>query len=407
MRKPTGSVYRHIFMNQSLHKKSIILVFTCSMLIPVVSVCATDVNSSSAEENQKRIDELEEKLQITTDILSDLNSRVEKGMDFAGYTDVEYITSNSKDINDSFRMHHFNMQFLKAFGDRWHFFSEIEFEDAPKYEAEGEEQPVTAEGDVVHEAKGTIFVEAVNFTYQRSQELNFRIGRTLTPAGIWNVDHYTPNVPTQERPQHITHDESIFPSSLDGVQLFGTLPIGNYFLNYDLYTGNGRGDNPGSSDDNGDKAIGARVSFLLPVLTHLELGASYYTDEGDNSHDGKVDLTSSGVHGKIIGGPVTLQFEYALGKSDSADSVEKAKGYYLQLLYDFEKYTFGGRHDFYNPHVNESDENRGTTVNSIFVNYHVNTHVTLKVEHHVFDHEDSQVDDYHKTIFSVVGYLGN
>ena len=387
-----------------------LLVSVGAMIMPVLAF------SASVSELEEKINELKQELETTNDILHDLNDRVEYGVEFSGYTDVEYITSNNEDINDSFRMHHFNLQASKNFGNKWYFFSEIEFENAPRYEGEGHEQdpscvatpPDTcAEGAVVHEAKGGIFLEAMNITYRPQQEFNIRFGRTLTPAGIWNVEHYTSIVPTQERPQFITHEEGIFPSSLDGAQVFGTVPVRSTFFKYDLYAGNGRGENPGAEDDNRDKAIGARASFVFPLLTNFELGASYYTDDGDNSHEGEVRLISTGVHGKISDGPLSLQFEVAEGKSDDGIEEEKARGYYAQLVYDWNKYAFGVRNDFYNPHANEPDLDAGTTVNSLFVNYHVNAHVTLKAEHHMYNHEDSSVDDYYKTIFSVVGYLGS
>lgn len=387
--------------NSIMLNKLKLLISVGAMIMPSLAFAA------SISELEEKINELKQNLETTNEILYDINERVEYGVDFSGYTDVEYITSNNKDINDSFRMHHFNLQVTKNFGNKWYFFSELEFEDAPHYEGEGEEQ-TTADGAVVHEAKGGIFLEALNLTYKPQQELNIRLGRTLTPAGIWNVEHYTSIVPTQERPQFISHDAGIFPSTLDGAQVFGTVPMGASFFKYDLYAGNGRGENPGAADDNGDKALGARASIVFPWLTHVELGASYYSDDGDLSHDGEVvELVSTGVHGKIYGGPVKLQFEVAEGKSDNGTVEEKARGYYAQLVYDWEKYAFGARNDYYNPEVNEPDIDAGITVNSLFINYHVNTHVTLKAEHHMYSHEDSTIDDYYKTIFSVVGYLGN
>ena len=238
-------------------------------------------------------------------------------------------------------------------------------------------------------------------TYLWHQELNLRVGRMFTPAGIWSVDHYPTFVPTQERPQHI---RAIFPQNVDGAQAFGTVEMGSAFMNYDLYVGNGRSANAGHKDDNNSKATGAKLSFLFPVLNHFELGASYYLDP----HDSKAaipgeELTATGFHGKVKAGQTTLQFEVANGEWETT----KSEGAYFQLMHDLNKYTFGVRTDSYDKDSGDSATLSEVTINSVFANYHVNKNVTLKIEFHEVDNEDPATKDYEKTTFSIVGYLGN
>ncbi len=98
----------------------------------------------------------------------------------------------------------------------------------------------------------------------------------------------------------------------------------------------------------------------------------------------------------------TLQFEQASGSWD----VDERKGYYAQLGYDWNKYTFGARHDYYDSDADDSATDSGITQNTIFINYHVNSSITLKAEFHRLDHEDDATEDYGKSVLSIVGYLG-
>ena len=103
--------------------------------------------------------------------------------------------------------------FTKDFGNGWSFFSEVEYEDGPKFEGDG---------TTLSSQDGKIFLESVNMTYLHKPDLSARVGRFFTPAGIWSVDHYPPFVGTQLRPQHI---RKIFPQVIDGAGVFGSLTL--------------------------------------------------------------------------------------------------------------------------------------------------------------------------------------
>jgi hypothetical protein len=322
-------------------------------------------------------------------------------MKISGYSEVEYHMSTKKDSVDGFRLHHMSLFFEKDLGSNWHFFSEIEYEDAPKFEGEGEPQPAAsgAEGEIIDDAQGKIYLESVNLTYKWRQEANIRFGRMFTPGGIWNVDHYPSFVPTQERPQHI---RKMFPQVIDGAQVFGTAALGGTYANYNLYFANGTG-NTAKHDHNQSKASGAKLSLVFPALSHFEIGASVYSDPEDTAKNDEA-FTATGIHGKIKSSSVTLQFEKASGAWDA----DEREGHYVQLMYDWNKYTFGVRNDYYDSDADGSEAaEKGITQNSLFVNYHVNAAITLKAEYHAVDHDDNATEDYGKTVFSVVGYLGN
>ena len=318
--------------------------------------------------------------------LSAIRESRERETKVTGYVDAEYVNDTRDGTFHGFRMHHFSLFFTKRFNDDWRFFSEIEFEDGVKHESGTTE--------------GKIFVEAVNVDYQWRAGQFARIGRFFTPAGIWSIDHYPPFVPTQERPMHI---RNIFPQIVDGVDAFGTLPVGDHFLKYDLYLVNGDG-TPGSGDDNDQKAVGARASLLLSGFKYLEVGVSGFRDT-NTSGASLTEKTAYGLHGKWKTGPVTLQGEYAAATLDpqSGASIDKL-GYYLQGMYDINQWTVGYRYDFWDEQESAAkDETR----NSVFVNYHVTPNIVWKLEHHIIDDEDVSKVDYEKTILSIAYYLGD
>ncbi|MCI0508276.1 MAG: porin [Gammaproteobacteria bacterium] len=315
-------------------------------------------------------------------------------MNISGYTDLEYHDSSAPGAEPGFRLHHMSLFFEKRITDQWRFFSEIEYEDGPfiEYNYNGSNVDSECEG-----CYGKIFLEAMNFTYAWDPRAQFRGGRFFTPAGIWSIDHYPPFVPTQLRPQHI---REIFPQVVDGVTVFGTLPLGGMFVNYDIYLGNGEG-NPGSEDGNSEKATGAKLSLLFPALKYLEIGASIYNDTQNDDQEKE----AIGAHLKLKIWDFTLQGEYATATNTpvSGSSFDQS-GYYAQLLYDIGKWTLGGRYDFYDAQENTQSE---SIYNSVFVNYHVTEAIVLKLEHHQVELEDPAAEDYDHTIGSVVIYLGN
>lgn len=350
----------------------------CPLLLGLMIAPASHAAGSTA---------LEEEIAVLKEDTAELNSRLDDAMSISGYTDTEYNVNDKPGGNSNgFRIHHMSLFFEKRINDQWRFFSEIEYEDGPKFEG------TTAEGK--------IFAEAVNLSYLWRPDASFRMGRFFTPAGIWNVDHYPSFVPTQERPLHV---RGIFPQIFDGAMVYGTRPVGGNFLKYDLYWGNGEG-NTGAKDKNASKATGLNAGLLLPFLKHTEIGMTYYTDT-DNSNTEKV---ATGAHVKVKSGGFAFQGEYAKGdyKPTTGSDYENT-GYYAQLMYDVSNWTLGVRHSTYDKNTATDDVDNQETANGAFVNYHVSHAVVLKVEHHLFSYDDDAKDEYSSTTFSVVAYLGN
>jgi len=336
--------------------------------------------SANINEVSERVETLEGSIELLEESNAELRAELDDRLRVSGYIDVEYIMS--KDDDNRFRMHHMSLFFQKKISDKWKFFSEIEFEDAPLFKS-GTEQ-------------GKIFVEAVNLDYSFMPEAIFRFGRFFTPAGIWSVDHYPPFVPTQERPGHI---RNIFPQLSDGAMVYGTFNIGGHYLNYDAFYVNGEG-NDGHGDANAEKGMGLKGSAILnvPMFSHLELGGTVYSDAKDTKN-GDQEKLALGAHAKLKISDFAFQTEAAYAKftGDTSDKATRS-GYYAQLIWEPAMWSIGARHDNYYDRSNSDAK----VTNSVFANYRFNTNLVVKVEHHFIDNAGT---DDNKTVFSVVSYL--
>jgi hypothetical protein len=358
-----------------------------------------EVEMKQLSEYQKTFDELKEKTENLQRILNEVeNESMEAQESFisglvniSGYADAELRITDDDNANNSFRIRHLSLFFTKRVQKKWQFFSEIEFEDAPFIESEH----TTDNADTV---QGKILVEQAYIEYQPQLGVELRFGRFLTPAGIWNIFHYYPYVPTQTRPIFV---RKIFPSYSDGIQARKAFNLSQGMLDTHLYVANGSG-NPGKLDRNNEKAIGARFNFSNDTLDGMDVGFSYYRDV-DND---KSTNSSYGVHLKLIHGDYKLQSEYAVRDNDPDGASDfKDVGFYAQLSYDYKKWTFAGRYDWYdlNDTISNNDQYRYTTA----INYHLAHNLIGKIEYNINEYDDPAIDDYNELITSIVIAIGD
>ena len=341
------------------------------------------------QEQELRVDELESSYESRSNDTT-------KGMTVSGYADIEYRGSNHDGRNEEFRMHHLSLFFTKQFDDNIKFFSEIEYEDTPKFSGKND-----GSGEL-SEAEGKIFVEAVNFDWVFSQALGARAGRFFAPVGIWSEDHYPPFVTTQERPLHI---RKIFPQLVDGASIFGNVELGdNNYFDYNLFIGNGESNVSGKKDLNSSKAVGFRGNYHAPIFDEFMIGFSLYQDGRDSSNN-DADKQAYGMHFKTRYKSLTAQFEHAKANLDFPTTIQDSDsdGYYLQLSYAIDPWNIGVRYDFYDRTDLDIEE---VSRNTLFANYRVNENVVLKGEYHYDDHRDPSLDDYGFYIFSLTAFLG-
>lgn len=337
---------------------------------------------------------------IAESVAEELRLELENKIKISGYTDVEYhLPSNA---NHGFRLHHLSLFFQKQLDEKWRFFSEIEYEDAPLIEAETQTVDIGGtEYDILTgEAGGKIFVEAVNIDWSWRSFAMFRWGRFFTPAGIWSVDHYPPFVPTQIRPAHI---RKIFPQTAEGMDIFGSIKLGSAFAKYDFYVSNGEG-NDAASDNNKDKAVGTRMELQFPSLMNLSLGGSYYHDH--STADSHLLKQAFGAHLKFKMGDLYSQTEAAYARfgshHDHAMKMPSLSGYYSQWFYELGEWRFGYRFDNFNKNRQTGDE---LLTHSVFANYHFTRSVLFKIEQHWYENKLKASASSTGMILSILAYL--
>ncbi len=171
---------------------------------------------------------------------------------------------------------------------------------------------------------GEVVIEQIFIDFLTNPQLNFRVGRILTPLGIINMKHEPPTFNGVERPLFAT---VIIPStwSSDGVGIFGTLAT---WLKYQLYVVGGLNGSDFSAK-NGIRGgrIKERPSLNEPAVTgrldfyplaegdassdqSLRVGLSCYYGGLDNGNKG----VNPGVNGEIF--IYSADFEYSISDFD-------------------------------------------------------------------------------------------
>ncbi|HXI09673.1 MAG TPA: porin [Thermodesulfobacteriota bacterium] len=369
------------------------LVMTCLFWSPASKAAADDRLERLEQEVQelkkenseikKRMGDVETEGEETRHSLGLLSKLV----DVSGYADAEFIFTGQEDERNRFRIRHLSLFFTKDIQKEWKLFTEIEFEDAPRIES----NPAS---DTVKKSQGTLFVEQMYIEYHPATNWDVRAGRYLTPAGIWSIYHYPPYVPTQTSPLFY---KVIFPEVSDGILLRNSFSVFDSALDTHLFVANGS-DNPGSTDRNQNKAVGARVN--LGIMNGLSLGASFY-GEKDNQD---IRRSSYGAHLLYGYGNFRLQTEFAFRHNNTSGGIDD-RGLYAQLSYDIKSWEIAGRADWYdkNDKVSKDAHYRYTGA----LNYHFAHNVVGKIEYDRNEFDDPAIKDYNEVIMAIVVAIGD
>lgn len=146
----------------------------------------------------------------------------------------------------------------------------------------GEANSVTRPMDGLSYEWGSFSLERAWMELEVNQYANILAGKFITPAGVWNVDHGSPVILTVKQPFQ-TGLVPVFPKSQYGIMEQGRVFLGDADMNYSAYLSTGRTTNPDNSKNKAtfetakDVALGGNISFSLPVLSGLKLGASAFT----------------------------------------------------------------------------------------------------------------------------------
>lgn len=198
---------------------------------------------------------------------------------------------------------------------RFKFFGEFELEEPLKWNSQ--------QGLTTRDAY--LDLERFYLDYNLSEKLNLRAGRFLTPAGRWNLIHAAPLVWTSTRP---IATRLLFPSSINGLMLYGSVPYQDYAFEYTFFT---EGLKDQIRDDNEiiyKHVNGARFTLNAPINIGLTL-ASFQEDRPLSptyrlfgldfvTHIGNLELSGEGFYrntnkGNDGGSGAYLQSAYHLG----------------------------------------------------------------------------------------------
>jgi hypothetical protein len=334
-----------------------------------------------------QLEDLEARIEVNEARLDDNESNFKTFMDVGGYFDVMYVMTDQDATADKFRVHHLNLQLAKELSEGWSFFTEIEYEDGPKIEFD--------DNDQIEEASGALMVETMYVDAEVNHYVTLRMGRYLDPAGIWTVNHYAPFVPTMVKPLLVG---KVFPSTLDGLQAFGSKPLGSsYTGEYKLYTGNGFGE-PGKLDSNSNKAAGGSFNLKFLSLYDLNIGLSAYRDS--DTSDTKIDALGADVQFRVKS--FAFQGEYANAERETKTNVNTRRaGWYAQGIYDIKKVSLIYRYDTYR---DTAEANRDHDTNTVAINYHFTPNIVAKLEHNM--HKLTTTEDFNQTIATLAVFLG-
>lgn len=316
-----------------------------------------------------------------------------KKVTISGYSDIEYDFTNQPGVNDHFSLNHLSLFFSEKLLKEWSLFSEVEFSGGTGIQS-------NTASDTVAASQGGISVEQMLIKYRPAPELEFALGRFLTPAGLWLIYHYPPFVPTQQQPLFL---QNIFPGFSDGLKLDYTFNAFDSTVDAQVYVSNGSG-NPGSIARNSGKSIGGRLDLTTDISDNrLEYGASFLSATDSTGMYQNSYLAHLKFNLRALG----LQTEYAARQNMAlgASSNFWDAGYYAQGTYDINKWTLAARWDWYNSDMQTALNDQYVYTGA--VNYHFSHSLVGKVEFDQYNFSNPSMGNYYATIVSLAVALGD
>ncbi len=137
-----------------------------------------------------------------------------------------------------------------------------------------------------------LLIERAYMEWKPADWFGARVGRFLTPFGIWNEDHGSPVLIGVDYPQFMNF--SIVPIWQLGAEVFGSVELTDDLrAEYALTLANSRGPEDEYKDLTNMKAIGARVKLVYnpePLLFRIG-GYAYYNHYRDTQDNIQIQLT--------------------------------------------------------------------------------------------------------------------
>lgn len=318
-----------------------------------------------------------------------------------GYLTFEAEISNKDSVGErgTFDLHHLNIIGNFLLDSKTRVFGEIEWEHGIDTEAEGQNG----------KGIGFVRVERAWFEVVLSDQLAFRLGKFLTPYGIYNEIHDaapaydTSILPTSIYGQHenpFGQQQRFYAKFSIGIQALGKLEFGGLGLDYQAFVSNGRGSKPFEQDDNGNKGIGFRLESDI-AAAGLKLGYSLYTDRNGLANNTRQTSHAWDVRFEHkrwrLSGEVALS---RLGRGKAAAHDQVANAGYGELAYHlFRRQTVLVRYDIF-----DADRRRSGDLEkdlTLGMSIQASQKVVVKSEVHFLHAENAARQDFVLAIASL------
>lgn len=324
-----------------------------------------------------------------------------RSFELRGYVDTEFEVDNKDDAGkrSDFDVHHFNLINTFTISDRVYVLGEIEFEHGSLVKAGGS-------------GTGTVTLERGWIQLELTEHLNLRVGKFLTPYGIYNLTH--DNSPTllftklpfslyDKHPTALGTSDRDFAKFMGGVQVNGLLNLSHGEIEYYAYLGNGRGAAEFEKDDNSNKALGLRARYSQ-MLEKVKIGVSFFRERNGLDANTLRQIFAADVAIKVA--DFGFQSEVSLNKFDKLDSTgvvsdtRSALGFYLMGSVPLAKrFTPFARYDRYDTNVDT--QNDAESVITLGLNVNLSKNVFLKIENQFFNGQADDYDSFERFIASI------
>ncbi|MFQ5709332.1 MAG: outer membrane beta-barrel protein [bacterium] len=311
----------------------------------------------------------------------------------------EYSNKDSVGRRGTFDLHHFNLLGSYLLNAKARVFGEIEFEHGT--DSEADETGGTKAGFIV--------LERAWFEYSFSKKLKLRLGKFLTPYGIYNEIHdAAPAFDTSILPNSIYgkhqnpfgHEQIIYAKFSIGVQALGEFELHSTRLQYQLFLTNGRGKDSFEQDDNKNKGIGFRFKTEVPALG-LNAGTSFYTDKNGLANDTRQTSWAGDVRFEFNRWLFSAEFAHStLDTKNIARGDQIANAGYVELAYQLlDRQTVLVRYDVFDPdHGLSGDMERDLTIGT---NRQILKQALVKAEVHFWNVDSATRQNYFLAITSL------
>ena len=324
----------------------------------------------------------------------------EEKLKFYGFFDFQVEATNEPGASVwSFHQHHLNLVTVYDLDDRWRLFTEVEYEHGPALEGS--------------KGTGEVILERAVLEYHLSDAFEARVGKFLTPFGLYNERHdATPSYLSVSLPNSVYSDlrvndlgrtQDLFAKFSTGAQVRGTLARSGWEGEYALYVSNGRGPAPSQLDNNGNKGVGGRLVVRIPG-NGIQLGASYYDER--NGEAANTRQQSLGFDATIRYHGLLLESEALVPRLEKVSlagapngAFRTARAYYVQISHPFtDAVTPFARFDSFDNDVSVTGDRETELVAGL--NFAATGSVFLKTEVH-FDRFQNPARENHQL------YLGS